>query len=88
MTSWASASASASGLDPSPCRHHWIIQPALGPHSLGVCLGCGESREFNNSVGNHTWDDYNLGFRAGLNRFTMAIQGGNDHGTFWEEEDG
>ena len=28
------------------CRHHWIIEPAIAPSSGGVCLLCGEKREF------------------------------------------
>ena len=32
------------------CRHHWIIQPALGPLSDGKCRNCGEVREFKNSI--------------------------------------
>jgi len=32
------------------CRHHWIIQPANGPFSLGLCRFCLEEREFRNSV--------------------------------------
>jgi hypothetical protein len=36
---------------PSPsCCHHWIIQPALGPISEGMCQKCGEVREFKNSI--------------------------------------
>ena len=34
----------------STCRHHWIIQPADGPVSLGVCRFCHEAKEFQNSV--------------------------------------
>ena len=32
------------------CCHHWIIEPADGPVSLGACRFCHESREFKNSV--------------------------------------
>ena len=34
----------------SSCRHHWIIEPANGPTSHGVCQNCQESKEFNNSI--------------------------------------
>ena len=27
------------------CSHHWVIQPADGPLSLGVCKFCRETRE-------------------------------------------
>jgi|TARA_B100002003_G_scaffold92564_1_gene86325 hypothetical protein len=33
------------------CRHHWIIEPANGPVSRGVCRNCQETRQFRNSVG-------------------------------------
>lgn len=32
------------------CCHHWVIEPADGPISLGVCRKCSESREFRNSI--------------------------------------
>ena len=36
---------------PGPsCCHHWIIQPAVGPISEGICQKCGEVREFKNSI--------------------------------------
>ena len=31
------------------CLHHWMIPPADGPVSLGVCQFCRETREFKNS---------------------------------------
>ncbi len=86
MTSWTSVSESAERTDPSPCRHYWVIQPAVGPLSLGVCQVCGENREFHNSIGNYAWDDYKLGFRAGLDRLTMEVQGASDRGTIGEDE--
>ena len=30
------------------CEHHWEIEGAQGPVSLGVCRYCGEKREFHN----------------------------------------
>ena len=32
------------------CKHHWVIDRPNGPLSEGVCLRCGEKREFTNSV--------------------------------------
>ena len=32
------------------CCHHWMIQPADGPVSLGVCQFCMEAKEFKNSI--------------------------------------
>ena len=34
----------------SSCCHHWIIEPANGPISRGVCRNCHESKEFRNSI--------------------------------------
>ena len=33
----------------SECRHHWIIESANGPASMGVCKICGEIKEFSNT---------------------------------------
>ena len=32
------------------CCHHWMIQTADGPVSLGVCKNCFDTKEFKNSV--------------------------------------
>ena len=32
------------------CRQHWIIEPADGPVSRGMCRVCRETREFRNSI--------------------------------------
>ena len=37
------------------CCHHWMIEPANGPVSLGSCLNCGEDREFKNSITVDQW---------------------------------
>ncbi len=37
--------------DPT-CRHHWMIEPATGPLSQGVCQFCQETREFKNFIEN------------------------------------
>lgn len=34
---------------PETCVHHWIIDTANGPASLGVCEKCGDEKEFKNS---------------------------------------
>ncbi len=46
------------------CRHHWVIQPATGPMSLGVCQTCGMSREFKNYVEAAAWGDSRQAARA------------------------
>ena len=32
----------------STCKHHWVIEPANGPTSKGVCKLCGEVKVFDN----------------------------------------
>jgi|TARA_B100001146_G_scaffold173349_1_gene154358 hypothetical protein len=39
------------------CQHYWVIQPATGPLSKGVCETCGESKEFQNYIEASTWRD-------------------------------
>ena len=42
---------------PPTCCHHWVIQPADGPESRGVCRVCGEVRAFKNYVEGGKWGD-------------------------------
>ena len=51
--------------DRPTCCHYWVIQPAAGPLSLGVCQVCGDNREFKNYL-EYPWDHFDLAFRAGL----------------------
>lgn len=32
------------------CQHFWVIEPAKGCTSPGVCRHCGETRQFKNSI--------------------------------------
>ena len=50
--------------EPAQCRHHWVIQPATGPVSQGVCQACGEERDFMNYVESASWGDTRLGNRS------------------------
>ena len=50
--------------EPDLCRHHWVIQPAAGPVSQGVCQACGEMRDFQNYVESASWGDTRLGNRS------------------------
>ena len=50
--------------DPDRCHHHWVIQPAMGPASPGVCQVCGEERDFMNYVESASWGDTRLGNRS------------------------
>jgi len=50
--------------EPDQCRHHWVIQPATGPVSQGVCQVCGDVRDFMNYVESASWGDSRLGNRS------------------------
>ena len=43
--------------DPEACQHHWVIQLADGPYSIGTCHSCGGSKQFKNFVENGRWGD-------------------------------
>ena len=60
------------------CRHHWIIEPALGPTSEGICRLCGATRTFLNIV-----EDTES--KEDLNRFFNKLE--EDVDTDTEEED-
>jgi len=32
------------------CPHHWQIEKAAGPVSIGICKLCGEKKEFKNFI--------------------------------------
>ena len=51
---------------PPACRHHWVIQAATAPVSLGVCQICSEVKEFKNYVEASTWGDEKPGSRSSL----------------------
>lgn len=38
------------------CSHYWIIEPAKGPTSKGVCKHCGAEKEFQNSWSDSFWE--------------------------------
>lgn len=42
--------AGTTGTTDTDCLHYWIIEPAAGPTSLGVCRKCGEEGAFKNYV--------------------------------------
>ena len=52
------------------CCHHWIIQPADGPVSSGVCQLCFETREFKNSLDD--WSFFKETVRV-RNEFGVAV---------------
>ena len=50
--------------------HHWKIEAATGPTSIGVCLKCGEQREFSNSAPASGFGDAS----HGLDRQTLSAK--------------
>ena len=38
------------GPEVPPCAHYWVIEPANGPLSKGICQVCLEVKEFKNFV--------------------------------------
>jgi hypothetical protein len=41
----------------SECRHHWVIEPPIGPVSRGVCQVCEAVREFKNYIDAAPWGE-------------------------------
>ena len=39
------------------CQHHWVIQDALGPKSIGMCRVCGDFKEFKSYLDASHWGD-------------------------------
>ena len=64
MTQNASISVPAQAEDDPQCRHYWVIQPAMGPESQGICQTCGEIRDFKNYVEGASWGDSRLSNRS------------------------
>lgn len=55
------------------CPHYWVIQPAEGPVSQGICQICGQTKEFKNYVEASTWgDDRSAGRTRGDNPAAVA----------------
>lgn len=38
--------------------HHWMIESPNGRTSPGVCIHCGETRDFINSSGRENWGEF------------------------------
>lgn len=66
------------------CRHHWVIQPATGPVSQGVCQTCGEVREFKNYIEASSWGDDKVSGRSRSESSAAAKPAG--YGEDTEEE--
>ena len=64
MTQQAAITAPTSNEKASQCMHYWVIQPATGPVSTGICQTCGETRDFKNYVEGASWGDSRLSNRS------------------------
>ena len=42
-------------LEAIKCRHEWMIDSPSGAFSRGVCLTCGEERQFQNYIEGSAW---------------------------------
>ena len=60
----------------STCCHHWIIETADGPVSLGYCQFCFETKEFKNSV--EDWSYFKETVRV-RNEFGVTVSEPDDH---------
>jgi hypothetical protein len=49
------------------CRHHWIIEPASGPTSRGLCKICGTEKHFDNVLEETPLDKYDASAFTRLN---------------------
>ncbi|MCH8226318.1 MAG: hypothetical protein IIC97_10670 [Chloroflexi bacterium] len=54
------------------CCHHWIIETADGPVSLGYCQFCFETKEFKNSL--EDWSFFKETVRV-RNEFGVSVPG-------------
>ena len=68
------------------CRHHWVIQPATGPVSPGVCQTCGEVREFKNYIEASSWGDDRASGRSRADTSTVAARAAVGYAEAPEEE--
>jgi hypothetical protein len=44
-------------VEKATCIHHWLIEPAIGPISCGVCKYCGERKNFFNILDEFQTDE-------------------------------
>lgn len=61
------------------CPHYWVIQPATGPLSQGICQSCGEVREFKNYVEAATWGESKAAKRANAENAESISRAVADH---------
>ena len=65
------------------CQHHWLIQAADGPTSVGVCRICGETKDFKNYIETATWGDTRLINRQDPVSASAIVVSGDDP---WDDE--
>lgn len=68
------------------CPHYWVIQPATGPLSQGICQSCGEVRDFKNYVEAATWGESKAAKRANAENAESIPRAVDDHQDGAEEE--
>ena len=57
------------------CRHHWIIEPAVGPVSKGTCRKCGGQRQFKNYLEETPWREWTSPVKRGVDEMLASIEG-------------
>ena len=68
------------------CPHHWVIQPATGPVSPGICQTCGEVREFKNYIEASSWGDDRASGRSRTDTSTVVARAAVGYAEAPEEE--
>jgi hypothetical protein len=56
------------------CRHHWIIEPAVGPVSEGSCRKCGVHKEFKNYLEETPWREWTSPTSRGVDEVLSSIE--------------
>ena len=69
----------------STCRHHWVIQPATGPVSQGVCQNCDQTKEFKNYIEASSWGDERLSARSRVESPVVVADTSDDEDVSGEE---
>ena len=59
---------------PASCSHHWVIQPATGPESQGICQLCDEVRAFKNYVEGATWGNSRRAAQSNTENSAAVVQ--------------
>jgi hypothetical protein len=68
------------------CRHHWVIQPATGPVSQGVCQICGKAQDFKNYIEASLWGEEKAASRSRAESSLVAARAAASYTEAPEEE--